>query len=90
MAALLLGLVSTVLAVGSAHASAGCKVTYSTNEWSNGFTANMTVTNLGDDHRLIAAPGEEACHQIAGTHAADETRRPRGRYRGPQIELRLV
>src|SRR3954463_15224818 len=48
LAALLLGLVSTFVAVGSAHAAAGCKVAYSTNDWSNGFTANMTITNVGD------------------------------------------
>jgi cellulose 1,4-beta-cellobiosidase len=48
LAALLLGLVSTLVAVSTAHASAGCKVTYSTNAWSTGFTANLTVTNLGD------------------------------------------
>ncbi|TDB80749.1 cellulase, partial [Micromonospora fluostatini] len=32
----------------SAHAAAGCKVDYSTNQWPGGFTANVTVTNLGD------------------------------------------
>jgi endoglucanase len=32
----------------SASASAGCRVTYTTNQWSGGFTANIGITNLGD------------------------------------------
>jgi cellulose 1,4-beta-cellobiosidase len=32
----------------NASAAAGCRVDYSVNQWSTGFTANMTVTNLGD------------------------------------------
>jgi cellulose 1,4-beta-cellobiosidase len=48
LAALLLGLVSALAAIGTAHAAAGCKVTYSTNSWNTGFTANLTITNLGD------------------------------------------
>jgi len=31
-----------------ANAAAGCRVTYSVNQWNTGFTANMSVTNLGD------------------------------------------
>ncbi|ASW55814.1 glycoside hydrolase family 48 protein [Plantactinospora sp. KBS50] len=31
-----------------AMAAASCDVTYATNDWSNGFTANVTLTNLGD------------------------------------------
>src|SRR4051812_14075397 len=48
LAALLLGLVSTLVAVGSANAAAGCQVTYTTNDWGGGFTGNLSVTNLGD------------------------------------------
>jgi cellulose 1,4-beta-cellobiosidase len=32
----------------SASAAAGCRVNYTVNQWSNGFTGNVTVTNLGD------------------------------------------
>ncbi|WP_432993288.1 cellulase family glycosylhydrolase [Dactylosporangium sp. CA-233914] len=32
----------------SASASAGCRVTYTTNQWPGGFTANIAITNLGD------------------------------------------
>jgi cellulose 1,4-beta-cellobiosidase len=32
----------------SASAAAGCRVSYSANQWSTGFTGNVTVTNLGD------------------------------------------
>ncbi|MBO2448840.1 glycoside hydrolase family 6 protein [Actinomadura barringtoniae] len=46
-AALLAG--GLVALVGSqASAAAGCKVTYSVNQWNTGFTANLSVTNLGD------------------------------------------
>jgi cellulose 1,4-beta-cellobiosidase len=31
-----------------ANAAAGCRVTYAVNQWSTGFTGNVTVTNLGD------------------------------------------
>jgi cellulose 1,4-beta-cellobiosidase len=48
LAAVLLGLVSTFVAVSTAHAAAGCKVTYSTNDWGSGFTASLGITNLGD------------------------------------------
>ncbi|WP_327038258.1 cellulase family glycosylhydrolase [Micromonospora maris] len=36
------------LPAANAMAATGCSVTYTTNSWSNGFTANVTVTNLGD------------------------------------------
>ncbi|MCW2913210.1 MAG: sle, partial [Actinomycetia bacterium] len=36
------------LAVTGAEAAAtGCKVDYSKNDWGTGFTANLTITNLG-------------------------------------------
>jgi len=37
-----------IVVANSASAAAGCSVNYSVNQWSNGFTANVTVTNLGD------------------------------------------
>jgi hypothetical protein len=40
------GLVSIVAT--RANAAAGCRVSYGVNQWSTGFTANVTVTNLGD------------------------------------------
>ncbi|MFJ6198042.1 cellulase family glycosylhydrolase [Micromonospora sp. NPDC092111] len=44
---LVIGLGMTV--AGTAQAAAGCKVTYATaSQWQGGFTANVSVTNLGD------------------------------------------
>ncbi|MEV4314740.1 glycoside hydrolase family 6 protein [Actinocrispum sp. NPDC049592] len=37
-----------VLAGNQASATAGCSVDYHVNQWSTGFTANVTVRNLGD------------------------------------------
>ncbi|GAA2522725.1 glycoside hydrolase family 6 protein [Winogradskya humida] len=37
-----------VVAATQASAAAGCRVAYSANTWSTGFTGNVTVTNLGD------------------------------------------
>jgi hypothetical protein len=34
--------------VGAAHAATSCEVTYTTNDWNTGFTANVTIKNLGD------------------------------------------
>jgi cellulose 1,4-beta-cellobiosidase len=48
LASVVLGLAAAFFAVGTAHAAAGCTVTYSANSWNNGFTANLSVTNLGD------------------------------------------
>jgi hypothetical protein len=36
-----------VAPAASGAAAIACKVTYSTNDWGSGFTANLTVTNLG-------------------------------------------
>jgi endoglucanase len=54
-AGLLVGAVATLVAglgvatATSANAAAGCRVTYATGgQWPGGFTANVTVTNLGD------------------------------------------
>jgi len=33
---------------GVANAATACDVVYSTNDWNNGFTANVTIENLGD------------------------------------------
>ncbi|NDU76889.1 cellulose 1,4-beta-cellobiosidase [Actinomadura sp. DSM 109109] len=43
-------LASGVVALAQAQASAatGCKVDYTSNDWGTGFTASVTVTNLGD------------------------------------------
>ncbi|WP_431882409.1 cellulase family glycosylhydrolase [Micromonospora gifhornensis] len=45
--ALTLGTLAALPAT-SAMAATGCSVTYTTNSWSGGFTANVTITNLGD------------------------------------------
>ncbi|MEU9836747.1 family 43 glycosylhydrolase [Streptosporangium sp. NPDC048047] len=38
-----------IATAGSSQAAAGCRVTYTvTNEWSGGFGANVSITNLGD------------------------------------------
>ena len=34
--------------VGSAYAATACDVVYATNDWPGGFTANVTIRNLGD------------------------------------------
>ncbi|MEV4414565.1 cellulase family glycosylhydrolase [Catellatospora sp. NPDC049609] len=44
---LALGLAAALPAV-NALAAAGCSVTYTTNQWQGGFTANITIKNLGD------------------------------------------
>nr|MDT0659177.1 cellulase family glycosylhydrolase [Micromonospora sp. DSM 115978] len=45
--ALVLG-ASALLPASNAVAAAGCAVTYTTNDWSGGFTASVTIRNLGD------------------------------------------
>ncbi|MFV2088287.1 cellulose-binding domain-containing protein, partial [Micromonospora sp. LOL_021] len=47
-AAVVLGSGVLVVAATQASAAAGCRVDYSVNQWNTGFTANLTVTNLGD------------------------------------------
>jgi cellulose 1,4-beta-cellobiosidase len=47
-AAFLVGGGMVVIAATQASAAAGCRVTYQVNQWNTGFTANLTVTNLGD------------------------------------------
>lgn len=47
-AAVILGSSLVALATGLAHAAAGCSVQYTANSWNSGFTANLTITNLGD------------------------------------------
>jgi cellulose 1,4-beta-cellobiosidase len=46
--AVLVGTGAFAVVATQAHAAAGCSVTYSANSWSNGFTANLSITNLGD------------------------------------------
>src|SRR3954454_16761863 len=36
-----------VLGTPAAHAAVACQVDYSANEWGTGFTADVTITNLG-------------------------------------------
>ncbi|HEX8631841.1 MAG TPA: glycoside hydrolase family 48 protein [Catenuloplanes sp.] len=36
------------LPVGNAYAATSCEVVYATNDWSNGFTGNVTIKNTGD------------------------------------------
>ncbi|PZF84909.1 cellulose binding domain-containing protein, partial [Micromonospora endophytica] len=45
--ALTLGALASLPAT-SAMAATGCSVSYTTNSWSGGFTASVTITNLGD------------------------------------------
>ncbi|MFY1695404.1 MULTISPECIES: glycoside hydrolase family 6 protein [unclassified Solwaraspora] len=47
-AAVVLGSGVLVVAATQASAAAGCRVTYTVNQWNTGFTANLAVTNLGD------------------------------------------
>ena len=47
-AAFLVGGGMVVIAATQASAATGCQVTYTVNQWDTGFTANLTVTNLGD------------------------------------------
>ncbi|MCW2917223.1 MAG: cellulose 1,4-beta-cellobiosidase, partial [Actinomycetia bacterium] len=46
-----LSLLGSLVAAGplapAASAAAACKVDYSKNDWGTGFTANLTITNLG-------------------------------------------
>jgi cellulose 1,4-beta-cellobiosidase len=46
--AALLGAAGLIAIAGPASAAAGCRVNYSVNDWGSGFTASVTVTNLGD------------------------------------------
>jgi cellulose 1,4-beta-cellobiosidase len=47
-AALVLAAGLGIVAAGQASAAAGCRVTYTVNQWSTGFTGNINLTNLGD------------------------------------------
>ena len=38
----------TLASIGAANAATGCTVAYTANSWSTGFTANISITNLGD------------------------------------------
>jgi cellulose 1,4-beta-cellobiosidase len=43
-----LGTGALVVLATQASAAAGCRVTYTANSWNTGFTANVSITNLGD------------------------------------------
>jgi hypothetical protein len=47
-AAVLVGVGLTAVLTSPASAATGCRVNYTTNQWSGGFTANVALTNLGD------------------------------------------
>ncbi|MDG4786045.1 cellulose binding domain-containing protein [Micromonospora sp. WMMD1102] len=44
----LLGIGLTVVLTAPASAATGCRVDYTVNQWSGGFSANVALTNLGD------------------------------------------
>ncbi|MEV4759497.1 glycoside hydrolase family 48 protein [Micromonospora sp. NPDC049559] len=48
LAAGLLVVGGVTLPAGAAHAAVACDVVYATNEWGGGFSANLTLKNLGD------------------------------------------
>ena len=39
---------AAIAPAGVAHAATACEVVYTTNDWNGGFTANLTIRNLGD------------------------------------------
>ncbi|MFG2106523.1 glycoside hydrolase family 48 protein [Micromonospora chersina] len=47
-AATALAIGGVALPAGAAQAAPACDVTYATNDWGTGFTANVTIKNLGD------------------------------------------
>ncbi|SCG57566.1 glycoside hydrolase family 48 protein [Micromonospora zamorensis] len=47
-AAALLAIGGVTLPAGAAQAAPACDVVYATNDWNTGFTANVTIKNLGD------------------------------------------
>ncbi|WP_433533558.1 glycoside hydrolase family 48 protein [Micromonospora sp. CA-263727] len=48
LAAAALAIGGITVPAGAAQAAPACDVVYTTNDWSNGFTANVTIRNLGD------------------------------------------
>ncbi|MFI7080014.1 glycoside hydrolase family 48 protein [Micromonospora sp. NPDC049903] len=48
LAAAALAIGGVTVPAAAAQAAPACDVVYATNDWSNGFTANVTVKNLGD------------------------------------------
>ncbi|GGS06061.1 cellulose 1,4-beta-cellobiosidase [Micromonospora fulviviridis] len=48
LAATALAIGGVALPAGAAQAAPACDVTYATNDWGTGFTANVTIKNLGD------------------------------------------
>jgi len=58
---------AAVTFASSAHAAGGCQVSYTANSWSGGFTASISITNLGSPLTSwtvgFALPGGEAVGQ---------------------------
>lgn len=48
VAAAALAIGGVTLPAGAAQAAPACDVVYATNDWNTGFTANVTIKNLGD------------------------------------------
>ncbi|SCL24673.1 Cellulose binding domain-containing protein [Micromonospora inyonensis] len=48
LAATTLAIGGVALPAGVAQAAPACDVVYATSDWNNGFTANVTIKNLGD------------------------------------------
>ena len=68
-AALTLG-ASTLLPITNAMAATGCAVTYTAGSWTGGFSANITIKNLGDAVNgwtlgfTFPDPGQRVCASI--------------------------
>jgi cellulase/cellobiase CelA1 len=79
-AAVVVAMAATLAVGSSASAAAGCQVTYALNSWNTGFTANLTITNLGDPitnwrlefdfsgNQRVALPGWSANYTQDGQH----------------------
>lgn len=66
-AAVALAVVGVTVPAGAAQAAPACDVVYATNDWNNGFTANVTIRNLGDPINgwtlRFAFPGDQRVTQ---------------------------
>ncbi len=81
---------ATTAAVLTAHAAtAGCSVSYTiTSQWPGGFTANMSVTNLGDPINGwtldLVVPGRAADHP--GVEHQRDAERQFGHRSQPELQ----
>ena len=66
MSALVIGSGLAVTSVGTAQAAAGCDVQYAANSWNTGFTANITIKNVGDALSNWKLEFDYAGNQVAG------------------------